>query len=114
VAPDHGDNFETSSVFNSSMKNVALIALSAFVVAVLHVFKIYMREPVRPAASSTPQSVIVPIGRVTGADFESRLLEKVARAEAARETDAVWLGRAEVIPDPSRNAPPKSWNNSRR
>ena len=101
-------------MFDSSMKNVALVALPALVVVVLHVIRIYMRDPVRPTASSPPQTAIVHIGRVTGADFESRLLELVARAEAARETDAAWLGRAEVIPDPSRNAPPKSYNNSRR
>ena len=90
-----------------SMKTVALVSLPAFVIVVLFVFKIYLRDPVLPAASSPSQTAIVHIGRVTGADFESRLLKIVARAEAARETESAWLGRAQVVPDLSRNAPPK-------
>src|SRR5688572_9380846 len=92
-------------MFNTSMKRIAFVTVFALVVVVSFDFGLSRRAPVRPAVSSPPRTIH--IGRVPTGDFRARLLEIKRRADAAAETESASLGRAEVVPDTSRNAVPR-------
>src|SRR5688572_13174427 len=98
-----GRNSSARPMFYISMKRVALVALLALVVVVLFVSRLWLRLPVRPVTSSPPQTTTEYIGGMSSEDFQTRLLEIVARAESATEEQAASLGRAVVVPDSSRN-----------
>lgn len=99
-----GRNSDAAPVFYIGMKRVALVAVLALSIVVLFVFGLWLRVPVQPAASSPPQAMTVHARRVSSRDFQTRLREIVVRAAGATETESASLGRAQVVPDSSRNA----------
>jgi hypothetical protein len=92
------------------MKRIAFVTGLALVVVSLFAFGLLRRAPVRRTVSSPPRTIQIERGP-TG-DFRERLLEIIARAEAAAEKDSAILGKAQVVPDPSKNAVTRSFHST--
>jgi hypothetical protein len=96
------------AVFNRTMKIAASVGVIA--IAVGFTYCMVDRQPLPRDTWRLPAvTEDVLLAQSTSGEFAQRLRTIIARADAAKEPDRASLPKAQIVPDPTRNAVPQGF-----